>query len=102
MFQEGSFIRGSDVLPGPAQQALLGPHPNKQALFLPDLQGFLLPDFLCQFPNQSPVLIELQLRVLVHIQALHLLIQRAHILRCKRVRNEQEERRTIRRTNTGT
>lgn len=70
MFQErGFFWRewGSAWLAPPSTILV-------RALLLPDLQGPLLPDLLGQLPYQSPVFVELELGVLIHIQALHLLI----------------------------
>ena len=58
MFQGESFICGEwDT----AQPCHAHPHPGQPALLLSDLQGLLLPDLLGQLPNQSPVLVELEL-----------------------------------------
>ena len=77
-FIEEALFGENVVLLGPDQSCSAHPHPSQLALLLPAL---LLLHFLGQLPNQSPVLIELELRVLIYIQALHLLIKGAHILR---------------------
>lgn len=60
-FKDEALFEKSAVLLGPDQPCPAHPHPSQVALLLPDLQVLLLPDFLGQLPNQSPVLIELEL-----------------------------------------
>ena len=56
--KEEALFGGSRVPPSPTNPA---PHPSQSASLLLDSQGLLLPDLLGQLPNQSPVLIELEL-----------------------------------------
>ena len=56
-FKEKALFAGSGVQSG---HAMPTPRPSQLASLLPDLQGLLLPNLLCQLPNQSPVLAELE------------------------------------------